>query len=57
MIDSIVQFANPIEGGVAHCIEVVNPAVRIQLLENLKNAPTSIQESYYTIESLDSCSY
>jgi hypothetical protein len=56
LIDSIVQFATPIEGGVAHCIEVSNFLVRTQLVENLKNAPTSLKESNYSIESADDCS-
>lgn len=56
LIDSIVQFATPIEGGVAHCIEVSDSSVRTQLLEDLKNAPTSLEESNYSIESVDDCS-
>jgi len=56
LIDSIVQFATPVEGGVAHCIEVSNSSVRNQLLDDLKNAPTSLEESFYSIESVDDCS-
>ncbi len=55
-LDRIVQFENPIEGGIAHCIEVANQSVRTQLLEDLKNAPTSLRDSFYTIESVDDCS-
>jgi hypothetical protein len=55
-IDTIVQYATPIEGGVAHCIEVLNSSVRTQILEDLKNAPTSLEESHYSIESVDDCS-
>lgn len=57
LIDSIVQYADPIEGGIAHCIEVVNTSVRTQILEDLKNAPTSLEESHYLIESVDDCSH
>ncbi len=57
LIDNIVQFATPIEGGIAHCIEVLNSSVRTQILEDLKNAPTSVEESHYLIESIDDCSH
>lgn len=56
LIDSIVQFATPIEGGVAHCIKVLNSSVRGKLLEDLKSAPTSLAQSHYFIESVDGCS-
>lgn len=55
-IDTIIQYAIPFEGGVAHCIEVLNSSDRTQILEELKNTPTSLQESHYSIESVDDCS-
>ncbi len=54
-IDRIVQYAAPFEGGVAHCIEIANSSVRAELIESLKNAPTSLKESFYSIESVDNC--
>lgn len=55
LIDSIVQLETPIEGGVSHCIEVLNSSARSQILEDLRNAPTSLEESHYSIESVDAC--
>jgi hypothetical protein len=55
IIDNILQFATPIEGGIAHCIEIQDSSAREQLLESLKQVPTSLQESYYLIESVDNC--
>lgn len=55
LIDNLIQFATPIEGGIAHCIEVLNSSVRNQILDNLQNAPTSLEDSYYSIESVDDC--
>jgi len=56
LIDHIVQFGTPIEGGVAHCIEVSNNTNRQQIIDDLKQAPTSVKDSYYTVESVSDCS-
>lgn len=56
LIDSLTEDGTLFEGGVAHCIEVEDALVRAELLEDLKIAPTSLEESHYSIESVDSCS-
>ena len=55
LIDQIVQLGNPIEGGVSHCLVVANNTNRQQIINELKQAPTSLKESYYTVESISNC--
>ena len=56
MIDDIIQFGTPIEGGVAHCIKVSDMNYRLQIIDELVLAPTSLKDSYYTVESVSDCS-
>lgn len=56
LIDNIVQFAVPIEGGIAHCVEVLNDNHREQIISELRQTPTSLRESFYTVESVADCS-
>jgi len=55
IIDNLARYADLFEGGVAHCIEVVNPTHRDDLTNELINISTSLEESHYLIESVDSC--
>lgn len=56
LIDHIVQLGIPFEGGVDHCIEISNNTNRQQIIDDLKQAPTSVKDSYYTVESISDCS-
>ncbi len=57
LIDQSVQLATPIEGGISQCIQVLDAEHRIQIIDQLKLAETSLQESHYSIQSVADCAH
>lgn len=55
VIQSVKPMAQPFEGGFYDCIEVQDLNQRKDLLKELTEIKTSVQESYYSIKSVESC--
>lgn len=55
LIDQIFENLRPIEGGIAHCLVSLDDTKRQIVIDNLKRASTSTNDSYYSIESVSSC--
>ena len=55
LINQITLLSQPIEGGINHCIEVLDLNARRQITSDLQSAQTSLKESFYSVQSVDSC--
>lgn len=54
-IDELTVLATGIEGGASYCVVVSDNTVRTEILDELQQISTDLEETAYSVESVDDC--
>jgi len=55
-IDELTVLATGIEGGASYCVVVNSNANRLEVLDELQRLSTDLEETVYSVNSVDDCS-